>query len=136
MNEVQNLTLELGIDLLVELIQVLLNVWGFVHILQVFQNVILHILRQLDRAHSRRNKVDYLLELGVFLVQICHESCHITEDKGSHDVTNQDYHRGVDHLVVVDGGGFVSYDQKHSIVKADCILVGDVLGIEICFLRV
>lgn len=136
MNEVQNLTLELGIDLLVELVQVLLNIRGFVYILQVFKNIILHILGQLDRAHSRRNKVDYLLELGVLLVQICHEGGHVTENKGSNDVTNQDYHRGIDHLVVVDGSGFVSYDQKHGVVKADCILVGDVLGIEIGFLRV
>lgn len=64
-----------------ELVEVLLNLWRLVNVLQVTQNVVLHFLWKSEGPHGLLDHVELILEGLLAFIDRCHQCSHVTENE-------------------------------------------------------
>lgn len=119
-----------------ELFLVLLEIWSLMDVLQVLSYFILHLLRQLKWSHSLATQVKLVLEVCILFIDGSHQGSHVTEDKRSHDGTDEHNQRAINSLQLCSRSWLITNDQKNSIVEALEILLNRRILKEMRFLSI
>jgi len=106
-----------------ELLEILMEVWGVLHMQHELDDLFLHIFGKLHRPHSSIDKVQLLINVSRFLVHSSHKSCHITENKGGHYSSSNDNDGTYDCLSVILRCQFISSHSQYSIVEHYEVLI-------------